>query len=74
MDLKQMANAARMLSVEMIERAKSGHPGVALGMADIMTILWTKFMHFDIQNPTWENRDRFVFSNGHGSSLLYSIF
>ena len=74
MDLKQMANAARMLSVEMIERAKSGHPGVALGMADIMTVLWTKFMHFDIQNPTWENRDRFVFSNGHGSSLLYSIF
>ena len=73
MDLKQMANAARMLSVEMIERAKSGHPGVALGMADIMTVLWTKFMHFDIQNPTWENRDRFVFSNGHGSSLLYSI-
>ena len=74
MDLKQMANAARMLSVEMIEKAKSGHPGVALGMADIMTVLWTKFMHFDIQNPTWENRDRFVFSNGHGSSLLYSIF
>ena len=74
MDLKQMANAARMLSVEMIEKAKSGHPGVALGMADIMTVLWTKFMHFDIQNPSWENRDRFVFSNGHGSSLLYSIF
>ena len=74
MDLRQMANAARMLSVEMIEGAKSGHPGVALGMADIMTVLWTKFMHFDIQNTTWENRDRFVFSNGHGSSLLYSIF
>ena len=73
MDLRQMANAARMLSVEMIERAKSGHPGVALGMADIMTVLWTKFMHFDVQNPTWENRDRFIFSNGHGSSLLYSI-
>lgn len=74
MDLQKMANAARMLSVEMIERAKSGHPGVALGMADIMTVLWTKFMHFDVENPTWENRDRFVFSNGHGSSLLYSIF
>ena len=74
MNLKQMANAARMLSVEMIERAKSGHPGVALGMADVMTVLWTKFIHFDIQNPTWENRDRFVFSNGHGSSLLYSVF
>ena len=74
MDLKQMANAARLLSVEMIERAKSGHPGVALGMADIMTVLWTKFMHFDIQNPAWENRDRFIFSNGHGSSLLYAIF
>ncbi len=74
MDLQKMANAARMLSVEMIEQAKSGHPGVALGMADIMTVLWTKFMHFDIQNTTWENRDRFVFSNGHGSSLLYSIF
>ena len=74
MELKQMANAARMLAVEMIENAKSGHPGVALGMADIMTVLWTKFMHFDIQNPAWENRDRFVFSNGHGSSLLYSIF
>ena len=74
MDLQKMANAARMLSVEMIERAKSGHPGVALGMADIMTVLWTKFMHFDVENPAWENRDRFVFSNGHGSSLLYSIF
>ena len=73
MNLKQMANAVRMLSAEMIEKAKSGHPGVALGMADVMTVLWTKFMHFDIQNPAWENRDRFVFSNGHGSSLLYSI-
>ncbi|MGN0919388.1 MAG: transketolase [Alphaproteobacteria bacterium] len=74
MDLKQMANAARMLSVEMIERAKSGHPGVALGMADVMTVLWTKWMHFDVANPAWENRDRFVLSNGHGSALLYSLF
>ena len=74
MNLKQMANAARILSADMIENAKSGHPGVALGMADIMTVLWTKFIRFDIENPTWENRDRFIFSNGHGSSLLYSVF
>lgn len=73
MDLKQMANAVRILAADMIEQAKSGHPGVALGMADIMTVLWTKFMHFDVQNGTWENRDRFILSNGHGSSLLYAL-
>ena len=73
MDLKQMANAVRILAADMIEQAKSGHPGVALGMADIMTVLWTKFMHFDVQNAAWENRDRFILSNGHGSSLLYAL-
>ena len=70
---KQMANALRFLSADMIERAKSGHPGMPLGMADIATVLWTKFLRFDAKNPTWFNRDRFILSNGHGSALLYSL-
>lgn len=71
--LSQMANALRILSVDMIEKAKSGHPGMPLGMADIATVLWTRFLHFDASEPNWINRDRFILSNGHGSALLYSL-
>ena len=71
--MQQMANALRFLSADMIERAKSGHPGMPLGMADIITVLWTKFMRFDTSNPEWFDRDRFILSNGHGSALMYSL-
>ena len=71
--MQQMANALRFLSADMIERAKSGHPGMPLGMADIVTVLWTKFMRFDTSNPEWFDRDRFILSNGHGSALMYSL-
>lgn len=71
--MQQMANALRFLSADMIEKAKSGHPGMPLGMADIATVLWAKFMRFDASNPAWYDRDRFVLSNGHGSALMYSL-
>lgn len=71
--MQQMSNALRFLSADMIERAKSGHPGMPLGMADIATVLWTKFMRFDASNPLWHDRDRFILSNGHGSALMYSL-
>ncbi len=70
---KKMATAVRMLSADMIEKAKSGHPGMPLGMADIATVLWTRFLKVDPTCPNWFNRDRFVLSNGHGSALLYSL-
>lgn len=71
--LTSMASAVRMLSADMIEKAKSGHPGMPLGMADIATVLWTQFLRFDPTCPDWPNRDRFILSNGHGSALLYSL-
>ncbi len=70
---KKMVTAVRMLSADMIEKAKSGHPGMPLGMAEIATVLWTRFFRFDPTCPDWDNRDRFVLSNGHGSALLYSL-
>ncbi|MCW8445405.1 transketolase [Fluoribacter gormanii] len=70
---KELANAIRILSVDAVEQAKSGHPGMPLGMADIATVLWNKFLKHNPQNPHWFNRDRFVLSNGHGSMLLYSL-
>lgn len=67
-----MANAIRVLSLDSVERAKSGHLGLPLGGADIATVLFSKFLKFDPQNPNWPDRDRFVLSAGHGSMLLYS--
>lgn len=69
----QMANAIRMLSMDAVQQANSGHPGMPMGMADIATVLFSKFLKFDPNNPDWPDRDRFVLSNGHGSMLLYSL-
>lgn len=70
---KELANALRILSIDAVEQALSGHPGMPLGMADIATVLWKKFLKYNPKNPHWFNRDRFVLSNGHGSMLLYSL-
>lgn len=70
---KTLANAIRFLSVDAVDAAQSGHPGMPLGMADIATVLWQKFLKHNPKNPQWFNRDRFVLSNGHGSMLLYSL-
>ena len=68
-----MANALRALAMDAVEQAKSGHPGMPMGMADIATVLFTHFLRFDPQAPDWPDRDRFVLSNGHGSMLLYGL-
>jgi transketolase len=68
-----MANAIRVLSMDAVHKAKSGHQGMPLGMADVATVLWTKFLKYDAANPDWPDRDRFVLSAGHGSMLLYSL-
>lgn len=68
-----LANAIRFLSVDAVQKANSGHPGMPLGMADIATVLWREFLQHNPGNPKWHNRDRFVLSNGHGSMLLYSL-
>lgn len=68
-----LANAIRFLSVDAVEKAQSGHPGMPLGMADIATVLFQKFLKHNPKNPLWFNRDRFVISNGHGSMLLYAV-
>jgi len=70
---KNLANAIRFLSIDAIQKSKSGHPGMPMGMADIAEVLWRDFMKYNPKNPTWHNRDRFILSNGHGSMLLYSI-
>ncbi|WP_290869734.1 transketolase [Aquabacterium sp.] len=69
----QGANAIRMLAVDAVQRANSGHPGMPMGMADIATALWTRHLRHNPANPQWANRDRFVLSNGHGSMLLYAL-
>jgi len=70
---KDMANAIRALSIDAIDKANSGHPGMPLGMADIAQVLWSDYLNYSPKNPNWINRDRFVLSNGHGSMLLYSL-
>jgi transketolase len=70
---KQLANAIRALSMDAVQKAKSGHPGAPMGMADIAEVLWRDFLSHNPQDPSWANRDRFVLSNGHGSMLLYSL-
>jgi transketolase len=71
--LQQMANAIRALSMDAVHRAKSGHQGMPLGMADVATVLFTKFLKYDASRTDWADRDRFVLSAGHGSMLLYSL-
>ena len=70
---KKMANAIRALSMDAVQKANSGHPGMPMGMADIAEVLWNDFMRHNPKNPEWADRDRFVLSNGHGSMLLYSL-
>ena len=72
-DHNRMANAIRGLSMDAVEKAKSGHPGLPMGAADIATVLFTQFLKFDAAAPAWPDRDRFVLSAGHGSMLLYSL-
>src|SRR5438067_4293031 len=71
--LRRMANALRALAMDAVEQAKSGHPGMPMGMADIATVLFTQFLRFDPLMPDWPDRDRFVVSNGHGCMLLYGL-
>jgi len=71
--LKKLADTIRVISAEAIERAKSGHPGLPLGAADIAAVLWAYYLRFNPKDPTWLGRDRFVLSAGHGSALLYSL-
>jgi len=70
---RDLANAIRALSMDAVQRANSGHPGMPMGMADIAQVLWSDFLRYNPGNPLWEDRDRFVLSNGHGSMLLYSV-
>ena len=69
----ELANAIRALSMDAVQKAKSGHPGAPMGMADIAEVLWNDFLRHNPSNPAWPGRDRFVLSNGHGSMLLYSL-
>lgn len=72
-NIKILANALRFLSVDAIQNANSGHPGMPLGMADIAAVLWLEYLNHNPCNPNWFNRDRFVLSNGHGCMLLYAL-
>jgi transketolase len=70
---RDMANAIRFLTIDAVEKANSGHPGMPMGMADVATVLFSRFLKFDPKNPEWPDRDRFVLSAGHGSMLLYAL-
>ena len=72
-DRRTKANAIRALSMDAVQKAKSGHPGMPMGMADIAEVLWSDYLHHNPANPKWADRDRFVLSNGHGSMLHYSL-
>src|ERR1019366_5704417 len=68
-----LANAIRALSMDAVQKANSGHPGMPMGMAEIAVALWTRHLRHNPKNSFWSNRDRFVLSNGHGSMLLYAL-
>ncbi|EDZ98423.1 Transketolase domain protein [Burkholderia sp. H160] len=70
---RSMADALRMLAIDAVEVAKSGHPGMPLGMAEIAVALWDRHLKHNPRNPAWRDRDRFIVSNGHGSMLLYGL-
>ncbi|MCK8349844.1 transketolase, partial [Erwinia amylovora] len=70
---KELANAIRAVSMDAVQKAKSGHPGAPMGLADIAEVLWREFLNHNPTNPLWADRARFVLSNGHGSMLIYSL-
>jgi transketolase len=70
---QELANAIRFLAIDAVEKAKSGHPGMPMGMADVATVLFSRFLKFDASDPVWPDRDRFILSAGHGSMLLYAL-
>ena len=70
---RSCANALRMLAIDAVEAANSGHPGMPMGMADIAEVLWRRHLKHNPADPHWPDRDRFVLSNGHGSMLLYAL-
>src|SRR5579885_455177 len=69
----EMANAIRALAMDAVQTADSGHPGMPMGMADVATVLFSRFLKFDPRHPDWPDRDRFILSAGHGSMLLYAL-
>ena len=72
-NFNQLSNAVRFLSIDAVQKAKSGHPGMPMGMSDVATVLFKYHLRFNPKNPNWINRDRFILSAGHGSMLLYSL-
>ena len=73
LDFKKLSNAIRALSMDAVQAANSGHPGMPMGAADMATVLFTKYLKYDPADPEWPDRDRFILSAGHGSMLLYSL-
>ena len=70
---KELADAVRVLAMDAVQQANSGHPGMPMGMADIAEVLWRQHLNHNPSDPAWINRDRFVLSNGHGSMLIYAL-